>query len=381
MNIANAIDIRGSYISYFSNLVKKHGGINLAQGIPGFAPPAKLLEILSGIKHQRAHQYAPGTGNLELLEQLRKKYAGRYNHEVSDFFIVNGATEAISLIYTYLYFLHKHELKVLTFSPAYESYIHLPRLFGNEVFFTTVSDNGKIDLELFERKIVTEKIKLVFLCSPGNPRGWIIDKVTLSTMCDICEQNKCYMIIDAVYSELPFSSELPWYPTDRISRFVFYINSFSKLFSITGWRIGYLLAHLDNMAALEDIHDYIGLSSPAPLQAAIAGFIKDPVCQKEYLDEIRKLISQNYLMQSARLSDQGFYIPSIKGGYFIWARCPEKVGSGVEFAINLYNNQQTAVIPGKHFGREWENYIRINIALPPDILEAGINRVCDAVSD
>lgn len=381
MPIAKRSEIKGSYISYFSNLVRAHGGINLAQGIPGFDPPARLLEILSGINDQKAHQYAPGTGNAQLLDQLKLKYHGNYNPDKSSFFVVNGATEAISLIYTWLFRQFAGSLNVLAFSPAYESYIHLPRIFGNSVTFLPLKQDGEIDLPEFERIIVTEKIRLVFICSPGNPWGRIIDKKTLDAMCYICESSGCYLIIDAVYSELWFSGEKPWHPTGRISKYIFYVNSFSKLYSITGWRVGYFLAHTSNMPALQDIHDYTGLSAPAPLQAALARFMQDKREHSEYIERLRSVIARNFKTQSQRLAENGFTIPPHDGGYFIWTKCPDHIASGVDFAIDLYNRKRIAVIPGAHFGKEWERYIRINIALPPETLESGISGICEAVTE
>jgi aspartate/methionine/tyrosine aminotransferase len=376
MLLAKRSDIRSSYISYFSNLVKAHGGINLAQGIPGFDPPARLLDLLAETRAQRAHQYAPGTGNLDLLEQLRQKYAGNFNKTTSDFFVVNGATEAISLIYTLLFRRHGKDLNVLAFSPAYESYIHLPRLFGNKLFFQFYDQQGNLNLQEFENQLEDNQIKLVFLCSPGNPWGRIASKETLSAICDLCEKHGCNLIIDAVYRELWYSEAEPWYPTNRISKNIYYVNSFSKVFSITGWRIGYLLAHRDNLADLEDVHDYIGLSSPAPMQAALARFMDEKEVQERYITGIKSIIAGNFKTQGRQLSDHGFHVPAHEGGYFIWTRCPDHISSGVDFAIDLYNRHQTAVIPGAHFGKEWEQYIRINLALPSEILEEGIRRVC-----
>ena len=88
--------ITGSLISYFSNMVKLNGGTNLAQGIPGFRPPEKLLEIFAQILKKDIHQYAPGCGNKKLLEHLDAKYNNR--PASARIFISSGATEAVSLI-------------------------------------------------------------------------------------------------------------------------------------------------------------------------------------------------------------------------------------------------------------------------------------------
>ncbi len=379
MVLARLSDIKGSHISYFSNLVKVHGGINLAQGIPGFAPPSGLLKYLSETASQPVHQYAPGTGNTDLLARLEERYTGLFNPDTSNFFIANGATEAISLIYTYLHRKMGGAMRVLTFSPAYESYIHLPNIFGDTLTTLPQDDHGKFDIGPFEQVIKDEKIQLVFLCSPGNPRGTVYDQQTLSALADICARQQCYLLIDAVYSDLCFDGARPWYPTHQLSPYVFYVNSFSKLLSVTGWRVGYFLTHQSHYEALKRIHDYIGLSSPAPFQAAIARFLEKKEEVEAYVTEVRLLLANNYLSARERLLAEGFVIPEHQGGYFIWARCPKHIDSGTTLGINLYNKYRTAIIPGAHFGAEWNQYIRINIAQPPDVLHQGVNHIGAAV--
>lgn len=377
---ANKEEIKGSYISYFSNLVKTYGGINLAQGIPGFDPPAELLEVLSKTREQRSHQYAPGTGNHHLLHQLQRRYQQEFLPDEAEFFIVSGATEAISLVYTFLYHKLRDKLNVLAFSPAYESYIHLPGIFGNKVVFQSLDEQGDVDLDAFEANIIMHRIKLVFLCSPGNPWGVITERDAMTRIIEICEKHQCYLLIDGVYRELYYGSRKPWYPTKQISEFVFYVNSFSKLFSVTGWRVGYLLSHKSNMNGLRHVHDYIGLSSPAPLQAALAEYLTSDEQVQHYIAELRGMISNNFYRNTEKLTSNGFRIPRHDGGYFIWAKCPEHFDSGIDFAVDLYNHLKIAVIPGAHFGNLWDQYIRINIALPVQSLEPGIDAICEMSS-
>ncbi|HRZ43095.1 MAG TPA: pyridoxal phosphate-dependent aminotransferase [Bacteroidales bacterium] len=377
--LANKSDVKGSWIGYFSNLVKTYGGINMAQGIPGFQPPEELLDILAEIRNEPIHQYAPGTGNLELLRCLRMRYQGRYNPDEAGFFILNGATEAISLVYTMLYHHLGSNLRPMALSPAYESYLYLPAIFHHQVHLVTMPEQPAMLPALLEQEIREHCINLLFLSSPGNPWGRVIPKETLAEIIRICEANRCNLILDAVYSELYFGEKKPDYPLDGISEYVFYVNSFSKLLSVTGWRLGYLLAHHSHFDALKGIHDYIGLSSPAPLQAAIAAFMQNPDHVNGYAASIRGIIRQNFLKFSPMLQQAGFYLPPHDGGYFIWCRCPDHIPSGTDFAVDLYNKTQTAIIPGIHFGRDWERYIRINIAQPAELLTEGFVHIIDAV--
>ena len=127
----------GSYISYFSNMVKQRGGINLAQGIPGFEPPAELIKSLKDSADLKVHQYAPGMGNFQLLQLI----AAKNRVSVDNLLIVQGATEALSLIYTYINKKLSGDFAVLSFEPAYESYLQLPKIFGQEfIHFPLNSD-------------------------------------------------------------------------------------------------------------------------------------------------------------------------------------------------------------------------------------------------
>ena len=262
--------ITGSLISYFSNMVKLNGGTNLAQGIPGFRPPEKLLEIFANVLKKDIHQYAPGCGNQKLLEHLDAKYS----HRPSDarIFISSGATEAVSLIYTYLQGNKGKNFNAMSFSPAYESYIHLPQIFGNNFFTYPTNPEIYFDNEKFRKFFIDNKINVIFVASPGNPYGKTLSREKLNFLIDLCEEFGSYLIIDSVYGELYFNNQPPYYPIERISPNVFYVNSFSKKYSITGWRVGYFIFHESHFAKISYIHDYIGLSSAAPQQQAIANF-------------------------------------------------------------------------------------------------------------
>ncbi len=367
-------NITGSLISYFSNMVKLNGGTNLAQGIPGFKPPKKLLEIFAETLNKDIHQYAPGCGNQYLLQQLDKKYSQRSPQ--TKIFITNGATEAVSLIYTYLQDNKGKNFNAMSFSPAYESYIHLPQIFGNNFHTFPTNPENYFDNDEFRKFFVDNKIDVIFIATPGNPYGKTISKEKLNFLIDLCEEFGSYIIIDSVYGELYFNAQKPYYPIERISPNVFYCNSFSKKFSVTGWRVGYFLFHEKHFAKISYIHDYIGLSSPAPQQQAIAEFL-DTEESKTYISELRSKIISNLEIGNSHLEKAGFVCPQNDGGYFIWAKLPEPWNDSLRFGLALYDNVRTAVIPGVHFGKEWNNYIRINIAREKEEFVKGINNLIE----
>ncbi|MBU4486522.1 MAG: pyridoxal phosphate-dependent aminotransferase [Candidatus Delongbacteria bacterium] len=356
-----------SYISLMSNKVKKYGGINLAQGIPGFSPPVELLEILSDISKENIHQYAPGNGNGRLIKLIMDKYKG-FNED--NIMIVNGATEAVSLIFTYLSGVMEKGKKVLGFDPVYESYSRLPEIFGREFRVFPTSETGRVDLNELELFVKKENIGVIFLNSPGNPLGTIWTEEEMRELKSIAERIGVYVIADSVYSEIYFSDP-PFQPVFD-SEYFFYVNSFSKLLSITGWRIGYFICSADHMSKIRLIHDYTGLCAPSILQEAVAQYLEKYDFGKEYVADLRKKIKRSFLLLHDIILDCGFTFPHIDGGYFIWAKLPEKLDDGLKFSMDLYESKKVATVPGIHFSDNGQKWVRFNIARPEDeIIEAG----------
>lgn len=364
----------GSYIGFMSNKVKTYGGINFAQGIPGFNPPKELTDILSKIAGDNLHQYAPGNGNNELLDVLHNKYQKEYSFSKDDFLILQGATEALSLLYIYFKKIITEPFAALAFDPVYESYKYLPEIFNTDFVAFSFEKDSFVDFQKLENTIKEKNVKVIFLGSPGNPFGKIWTKQEINSLLELSKKLNVYIVLDAVYRELYFE-ESPYIPLDQFDSNVFYTNSFSKIFSITGWRIGYLIAHKDHMQKIKSIHDYTGLCAPSILQQTIVEYLKKYDFGKEYVSDLRNKLCKSYKHLSVELEKLGFEIPETKGGYFVWAKLPEQYSDGFKFAIDLYDQQKVAVIPGEHFSEKAINYIRFNIAREKSEVEEGINRI------
>jgi aspartate/methionine/tyrosine aminotransferase len=370
--------IEGSLISYMSNLVKTSGGINCAQGIPGFEPPYELTEELRVVAKSDFHQYAPGKGLNELREMIAHKTTGG-NLTCENFLITNGATEAISLIYLYIKTNFGPDITALSFDPVYESYSNLPRIYGDRFISFTAETDGNYDLDLLESTVKNEKVKIIFMASPGNPYGKIMTRPVIEKIIDICRKNNCFLIFDAVYSDIYF--EDPGYlPLIEADKFVFFVSAFSKMLSITGWRIGYLATHCDHIPKLADIHDYTGLSSPSILQKALLNYLAKSDFGKDYVSDIREKIKLSLNTMSGELKKSGFFIPEINGGYFIWTKLPEKYSDGIDFSLKLYEEEKVATVPGIHFSKNCPAWIRINIARPFEEIMTASVRIRDFIS-
>ena len=364
----------GSLISFFSNKVKQDGGINFAQGIPGYKPPKELLEILHNVIDTDIHQYAPGKGNGLLLDLLTEHYKEHYSAKKNDFLILQGATEAISLVFTYLHNKIGKKYSVLAIDPVYESYNNLPKIFNNNFIAFHLNNDGTIDFELLRRAIIINNVKIIFISSPGNPYGKVFTKDEQEKILQLAKKINVYVIFDAVYKDLYYHKK-PFIPLKNLDENLFYVNSFSKMLSITGWRVGYLIAHKKHMSNIQKIHDYIGLCAPSLLQEAIAQYLDKYNYAENYLKEIRKKLNTSYKLMSEALVKFGFRILDTDGGYFIWAELPQKFADGFDFAIELYEKEKVAVIPGIHFSEKGKKYIRFNIAREEQEIKKGIQGI------
>lgn len=366
-----------SLISYMSNKVKMYGGINLAQGIPAFQPPDELISILGSRQLESFHQYPPGNGDFLLREQILSHYHGN-NLQLSDdnFLIVQGATEAIALIYLYIRTIKSRPLSVLAFKPMYESYKHLPRIYGDTLTASMALEPNGINFQLLENEVQTQKVDLIFVASPGNPYGRLWNKDEVLKIIDLAENYNVYIIFDMVYKDLCFEKNA-FIPLRRLSTNVFYVNSFSKLISITGWRLGYLFFNENHLHNIKNIHDYTGLCASSVLQHALALFLQQNNYGINYISKIRKELQHNFTYLSAQLQDLHFEIPPIDGGYFIWAKLPTVFDDGFQWAMNLYERHKVAVIPGMHFADDCKEYVRFNIARKFEEIEEAAQRIQD----
>lgn len=362
----------GSLISYMSDKVKAGGGLNLAQGLPGFPPPPELTDILKELADQPVHQYAPGSGDNDLRDILPTLFPGGPARD--QFMVTNGATEAITLTYLYLSRREARPFSALAFEPVYESYRNLPQIFGNRFVAFDIGEGLFGREEAFRQTVRDQQVKIVFVSSPGNPLGRVWRRDELERLAALSDELDFSLIVDGVYREIYFG-ERPWLPTDRISPRLFYADSFSKTLSITGWRVGFLAAHPSHLAALRTIHDYTGLSSPSVLQKAVARYLAAHDNGAAYLAAARRTVGDSFAALKNTLTALGFRIPAIEGGYFIWAELPERFDDGLAFAEELYAQEKLAVVPGIHFSDAGERFVRFNIAKSMADIEEAARRI------
>lgn len=365
---------QGSWISFFSTLAKKHGGINLAQGIPGFNPPPALRQILAEVAFEDVHQYPPGKGNFKLIENLLMRYQQKgFSFSEQNLLILQGATEAINLVFFFLLKLFKSDTwNIATTDPAYESYVKLPEKYQKKVYLLPV-ENRRIDIQVLKNYIEKNKVRLFFLASPGNPWGVVLEEETIRDLIKLCYEKGCHVFFDAVYEDV-YIGQKPYVPYDMINPYLWITGSFSKKYSITGWRIGYLFYDATRDEEISGLHDYLGLCANGPLQEALARFFMSDEADK-YETWLRRELVENYHLSLTALQRIGFKIEETDGGYFLWGKVPELFENGWDFATQLFKTCKVAVVPGEYFSENASAFVRINFARPRSELEEGLWKI------
>jgi aspartate/methionine/tyrosine aminotransferase len=365
----------GSLISYFSNRVKQEGGINLAQGTPGFPPPQELLQLLESMaRDERLHQYAPGNGNFELLELIRRKYSENAPVTADNLLIVQGATEGIFLGFFYLTTILDRPFSALSFDPVYESYPILADMFDIPFVYADLEEDLSVDFQRLEQVIAKNRVKVVFIASPGNPLGKVWSKEEIKQMISLSQEHGFYILFDAVYKDIYFQRR-PYNPLADNYEKLFYIDSFSKTLSITGWRVGYIIAPAAHMRRIRDMHDYTGLCAPSILQAAIARYLTGNDFGSRYIETVKRKCRESYEIMNEALMQLGFDPAAIDGGYFMWAQLPPIMSDAFRFAGELFESTGIGVVPGENFSPNKTRHVRLNIAVEKAVIGEAVIRI------
>ncbi|MFZ3175958.1 MAG: pyridoxal phosphate-dependent aminotransferase [Thiobacillus sp.] len=342
--------------------------IHLEIGEPDFATPAPIVE--AGVAALRAgHTHYTGALGLPALrEAIAGFYASRWHAAVDPARIVvtPGASGALLLA---LGLLAGPGDEVLMADPGYpcnRHFVHFCDARAVTVAVDATSD-FQLTLESIQRH-ATAATRAVLIASPSNPTGTAIAPGELERIHDWCAARSVALIVDEIYLALTYDgtehSAARWDD-------VFVINSFSKYFLMTGWRLGWLVAPAWAMAALERLAQNLFLAASTPAQhAALAAF--DPATLDELEARKAELRTRRDFMLPA-LRERGFIIPAQpQGAFYLYADCSAHSGDSFHFAQALLEQVGVAVAPGLDFGRHQpQRYLRVAYTQPlPRLVEA-----------
>lgn len=253
------------------------GAINLAQGFPDYDPPERLKALLAEKVAAGQNQYAPMAGDMNLRQQIARKFGLVYGLEpdpASEVTITLGATEALFSAIQAL--VHPGD-EVIVFDPAYDSYDPAVTLAGGKTTHLTLkAPSFSIDWAEV-RSAINRRTRLIILNHPHNPTGAVCGEADLDALADCVAGTDVLILADEVYEHLTFDGRKPLscaaHP--RLKDRTLGCFSFGKTMHATGWRIGYAIAPPELTTELRRVHQFNTFSIASPMQAAIADFLKE----------------------------------------------------------------------------------------------------------
>lgn len=368
-----------SVIRRMTRISDEYGAINLSQGFPDFDPPKVIMERLAEVAHEGPHQYSVtfGAPNLrEALAQKQGKAIGRRIDPESEVVITCGGTEA--MMCTMMTICNPGD-KVMVFSPFYENYGADAILSGAEpVFIPLVPPEYNFDIALIEQGFQAGA-KAIIVCNPSNPCGKVFTREELTAIGTLAVKYDAYVVTDEVYEHLVYAPYTHTYMAGLPGMYEHTItcNSLSKTFSITGWRLGYVIGPANVIEEIKKVHDFMTVGAPAPLQeAVVAGLMLGDEYYKDLQETYTK--KREYFLKGLDRIGLKHNVP--QGTYFVLLDIQEfldlpqfKGYSDLEFCEWMIRNVGLAAVPGSSFFKEPVNrYIRLHFARSEAVLDEAL---------
>ena len=367
-----------SVIRRMTRISNKYGAVNLSQGFPDFEPPKEILDRLAQVTKEDFHQYSITWGAQNFREALAEKQSrlmGRNIDPNGEIVVTCGSTEAMMAA---MMSVTNPGDKVIVFSPFYENYGADTILSGAEpIYVPLVPPEFSFDPEVLEDAF-RQHPKALILCNPSNPCGKVFTYDELKLIADFAKKYDTFVITDEVYEHIVYEpnkhiyfASLPdmWERTISCS-------SLSKTYSITGWRLGYVIAPPHIIDTVKKVHDFLTVGAAAPLQeAAVTGL--------RFGDDYYKWLQDKYTEKRdlflKGLDRIGIQHTVPQGAYYILLDVSEfGYESDLDFCEKLAEYVGVGAVPGSSFFKEPENrYIRLHYAKKNETLENALERLND----
>jgi aminotransferase len=366
-----------SVIRGMTRLATEHQAINLAQGFPNFAAPTVLKDAAAAAIQADINQYAITWGSKRLRDAIVRKYHEWYGMEVNpetELTVTCGATEAMAA--TLLAIVNPGE-EVIVFEPFYENYGPDAILCDAKPVFVPLLPGQPLDLDRLGR-VFSHRTRAIVVNTPGNPSGRVLTRAELSGIAHLCRQHGAWAVTDEIYEHIRYSGEhIPMATLPGMRERTITISGASKTFSITGWRIGTIVAPAEVTDAIRKVHDFLTVGAPAPLMEGLA--VAMEVLGRDYYENLAgEYCARREIMMGA-LVKAGFRCVAPEGAYYILADFSDLSDlPAPEFARWLTIEGGIATVPGTSF---WSNpqdgtrFTRFAFCKTHDLLDAAVQRL------
>ena len=369
-------DFTDSVIRRMTRVSLRYGAVNLSQGFPDFEPPKEITDRLSQVAHEDFNQYSITWGAQNFREALAAKQSRLMGHEIdpnSEIVVTCGSTEAMMAA---MMTVADPGDKVVIFSPFYENYGADTILSGAEpIYVPLYPPEFHFNVDELEAAF-RQHPKAMILCNPSNPCGKVFTYDELKIIADLAEKYDVYVITDEVYEHIVYAphrhtyfAALPGMWERTIS-----CSSLSKTYSITGWRLGYIIAPPEIIDRAKKVHDFLTVGAAAPLQEAVIPGLK---FGQDYYDDLLAKYTHKKELFLKGLDDLHIIHNDPEGAYYVLLDISEfGYDSDLKFCEDLTRLVGVGAVPGSSFFREPVNHlIRFHFAKRDETLCAALNRL------
>lgn len=368
-----------SVIRRMTRISDEFGAINLSQGFPDFEPPSQITDRLQEVAKEGPHQYAITFGATNFREALAKKqkhFSGVDVNPDKEIVITCGSTEA--MMASMMSICNPGD-KVVIFSPFYENYGADTILTGAiPIYVPLKPPTFDFDADELENAIRQPGVKALVLCNPSNPCGKVFTRKELLMIADLAKKYDIYVITDEVYEHILYKPHEHVYMASLpgMKERTIVCNSLSKTYSVTGWRLGYVIAPPKIAERVKKVHDFLTVGAAAPLmEAAVVGLeFKD-----DYYENLQKHYTHMRNLFIGGLKNIGLTFTEPQGAYYVLLDISE---FGYEddnvFCEQMIQKVGVAAVPGSSFFREDVNHlIRFHFAKQDATLLQALDRLAD----
>jgi aspartate/methionine/tyrosine aminotransferase len=332
-----------------TRLALRHGAINLAQGFPDFPAPQALKQAAADAIAADVNQYAITWGAKPFRDAIAAKYLRTYGLEFDperEVTVCCGATEG--MIASMLAVLNPGD-EVVQFEPFYENYGPDTQLCGAEARYVSLRPpDWRFDPDEL-RRAFTPRTKAIILNSPNNPTGKVFTKEELEFIAGLCQEFDALAITDEIYEHILYDGavHIPIASLPGMRERSILVNSMSKTYSVTGWRVGWVLAPPDLTDSIRKVHDFLTVGAAAPLQQAGVTALS---WGQEYYDHLSAEYDGRRRHILETLATVGLHVIPPRGAYYVMADITgSEFGDDLTFVRNLIETYGVASVPGSSF--------------------------------
>jgi len=347
--------------------------IHMEVGEPDFSTPQPVIDAgIEALLQGRTH-YTPAVGDRALRHEISQYYLRQFNIEipVDRILITPGASGALQLA---LSVLIDPGDEVLLADPGYPCNRNFVHLLGGHPISVNVS--GETDFQINPQhlpEVWSEATRVLLLASPSNPTGTLIGREDMQAMIEYSESHQAHVIVDEIYQGLTYDRKS--FSALEYSDNIFVINSFSKYFGMTGWRLGWVVAPACYVDDLDTLAQNLFLAASTPAQyAAISAFTPATI---EILEQRREVYQQRRDYMLPELQSLGFKVPCVpEGAFYIYADCSALTADSYQFCLQALHQVGVAMTPGLDFGENYpERYIRFAYTTDIANIKEGLERL------